>query len=1615
MKKALSIMLAICMIVSVTPIFTSAITYEQFDTVFSGFATMGFDHSVTSAITLSTQKIDAYPYYHYEAVAGDYNNSSHIISLKPKTIVPDDYPIVKMQYRTDSPAATVDVSIISPKGENWMSNHPAITADGEWHTITFDYNTITAAGSLYIPAEGEDDVTFRFKPFGSQSYTLEADTYFDIGYVAFFKTEDEASTFNHYNFEKFSYEYNVLTPEALFSYYGGSSGVSSTNFWRIDSDNSYVRYIAEPGTYGNNLIVSYTHDAFPLIERPYVKISYRTDSTTTSKLDLSMTSEKGENWAKSHPALVKNEQITELVYCINDLCGASNVEAPDENSNVILRLKPWGSQTVTLTKASYFDLLYVAFFETEEEANAFVYQGDSAYTFNFDINKISPNYNFASTATVRQYIDDADVRINEIKHTNNTIPYKANLTLSGITGAYAELEDTSELDLSLPAGKHEDGALSFNFAPYDVSLSSYPYVALSYQTEITTTAVATLKSDTGSSTATFQISSSTDTYKKAVIPLGSFENSETILAGSNISLTVAPLGSGAKTLVTARNFDIEYIGMFKTMAAANNFEYMGEKGANLTSNAVIYTAQLLDPARVPTGRMVFVAENGSSDISNDGSNPDDPISYSRFDSINSSLAQGTTVFFKRGSSFRITAAMQARNYITYTSYGVGDKPKFIASIDGTGADKWTATEYENVWVFNQTLSTLNNDVGNIRINDGELWGIKVSAKNYTDERVNNGNVFNGRTYIDSCTGTLENGKGVVNDLEFWHDYANGKLYLNCPDGNPGEVFDSIEIANKGHAIQGYTGTTIDNLYITGAGSHGVSMGTVKNIMISNLHLEWIGGSIQTLALSGTPVEGGTPTRFGNALEAYGGAENFTIKNCFSDQIYDCCFTVQNQQAVTFDSVFMYDNVARYSNSGLEVWQSGGITNNMHLYDNYTLFGGYGWSHQRPNKDGNFFYGGTGIRATTFTNNSVDNNINILASSTALLVSELGSVRYNFNNNVYIMGENLIYTKAPTNTEGYGAVGNIVYNYANIQNVVSRGTDENSTFYFIPTDKFNIGDDPYEVFSVNDNSVYDITTDVEKLILGVSDKYQINASVIPADAGNTEIYYSSEKPLIASVDQNGVITANYPGTATIKVISVESGVSAKITVTVINKTYAPSLWSKDTPGKEDSAINVLFVGDEFFTGDNTMPNSFEKAFYATAEVTAADGMTAASAVDALSNTTAECDLILISVGYNDYLAGTPLDDFKASLEQLFSLSHQNYPAATVAYITPYNLTSEQNSAGLTLADYVSTGANVAKTCLVNTADMFNNASTAFTLLDKNGNPGQLLTDYIDSSLRLTALGADTFVKDAAALLADAGAVKIYGDLEYAYHYTAEMMKDISSIQMHFTGPTLVTDSDTTYLRFTAQNGSTSSDGTSFQINFNDTRFAVKDYPVLKIVYRASAPSGSKMDINVGVLSEGSSTRMWSSTKHATVSDGEVTTLIFDLSENLNGGEKIKSLSDADDDSPLEYLRLKPFHIGYALTSDHYFDIESIGFYNSVEAAESGTITEDTLIRGDIDGDGSISTTDSVALSRYFAKWTGYTDIPLSVADIDLDGYVTTTDSVALSRYFAKWTGYTDLFD
>lgn len=123
------------------------------------------------------------------------------------------------------------------------------------------------------------------------------------------------------------------------------------------------------------------------------------------------------------------------------------------------------------------------------------------------------------------------------------------------------------------------------------------------------------------------------------------------------------------------------------------------------------------------------------------------------------------------------------------------------------------------------------------------------------------------------------------------------------------------------------------------------------------------------------------------------------------------------------------------------------------------------------------------------------------------------------------------------------------------------------------------------------------------------------------------------------------------------------------------------------------------------------------------------------------------------------------------------------------------------------------------------------------------------------------------------------------------------------------------------------------------------------------------------------------------------NGEIVTLTFEVSEDAQLGQTSVTI---------------------------YYDYDNFDIFN-VDGEEvwfemvDGSVNVIDVLIGDVNSDGKVNTQDRMILTRYLAKWTGYTEdmINMTAADVNCDGKVNTQDRMILTRYLAKWTGYEEL--
>ena len=88
----------------------------------------------------------------------------------------------------------------------------------------------------------------------------------------------------------------------------------------------------------------------------------------------------------------------------------------------------------------------------------------------------------------------------------------------------------------------------------------------------------------------------------------------------------------------------------------------------------------------------------------------------------------------------------------------------------------------------------------------------------------------------------------------------------------------------------------------------------------------------------------------------------------------------------------------------------------------------------------------------------------------------------------------------------------------------------------------------------------VSLDKESLVLGIGESDTLTATVLPEDAADKSVTWSSSDSSVATVDNNGKVTAVSEGQATITVITNDSGFTDTCQVTVVNqKIHVIGVW------------------------------------------------------------------------------------------------------------------------------------------------------------------------------------------------------------------------------------------------------------------------------------------------------------------------------------------------------------------------------------------------------------------------------------------------------------------------
>jgi len=213
---------------------------------------------------------------------------------------------------------------------------------------------------------------------------------------------------------------------------------------------------------------------------------------------------------------------------------------------------------------------------------------------------------------------------------------------------------------------------------------------------------------------------------------------------------------------------------------------------------------------------------------------------------------------------------------------------------------------------------------------------------------------------------------------------------------------------------------------------------------------WIGGAIQEKA---------SQIRYGNAVEVWGSTDGLYIRDCYIYQVYDGTLSSQSACPVPIKNIELTGNVLTYGNSPIEIWGGAEYTD-IHVHDNYMMYVGYHFGHQRPAKNASFNCGTGDFLA----NNWVLENNHMLYSSIFAHIgyafaSDYQSKGMIARNNVYALSSTRDFfyrgdeditrsTPAPKNAHLY-----YPYTERYMQYLSSLGVEQGTTFYWYEKDLY----------------------------------------------------------------------------------------------------------------------------------------------------------------------------------------------------------------------------------------------------------------------------------------------------------------------------------------------------------------------------------------------------------------------------------------------------------------------------------------------------------------------------------------------------------------------------------
>lgn len=209
-----------------------------------------------------------------------------------------------------------------------------------------------------------------------------------------------------------------------------------------------------------------------------------------------------------------------------------------------------------------------------------------------------------------------------------------------------------------------------------------------------------------------------------------------------------------------------------------------------------------------TGTKYYVSNSGNDN--NDGLSPDEPwatLEKIRWALDNNVIKSGDGIFLERGGLWRGSINCWGVEGVTYSAYGIGEKPRIYGSLEnGAGAAKWILW-YEKkgvkIWKFYKDIS----DCGGIVFNNGKSYGWSSNKHYHTwIDKTYDGNA------ITWWEGPFWNKGGTVSKNVLYK--AKYSLVQFGAIGKNRPVFDGNVFAQNNNGIIAYISPTNDKIVKT---------------------------------------------------------------------------------------------------------------------------------------------------------------------------------------------------------------------------------------------------------------------------------------------------------------------------------------------------------------------------------------------------------------------------------------------------------------------------------------------------------------------------------------------------------------------------------------------------------------------------------------------------------------------------------------------------------------------------------------------------------------------------------------------------------------------------------